>query len=129
MNTKKKFKLGPIQRAWVRALRSGKYKQCKAKLTQLDGDKPVAHCCLGVLCELAVKSGVKLRIGVDASNRQYNGEDDVLPPAVRKWASLQGNTGEFYYESLAGHNDSGQTFKSIANTIEKHAEKIFEESR
>lgn len=40
-----------LKKAWLEALRSGKYVQGKERLKQdhLDGTK---HCCLGVLCEV-----------------------------------------------------------------------------
>lgn len=42
------MKLGPIQKQWIAALRSGKYKQGKSFLEAPDGD---AFCCLGVACK------------------------------------------------------------------------------
>lgn len=41
-----------IMKKWVKALRSGKYKQGYGTLKQYNGFEEVYHCCLGVLCEL-----------------------------------------------------------------------------
>jgi hypothetical protein len=128
----KKFKLGPIQKAWVRALRSGKYKQGRERLTALDenGD-PKEHCCLGVLCQLAIKKGVPMKVlpFTEGTPRlSYDGERAVLPRKVRNWAMVRWSSGDFGTESLAGLNDSGKSFKKIADTIEKHAAELFTRS-
>lgn len=133
----KKFKLGPIQRAWVRALRSGKYKQCTNFLTRRDGDKIVGHCCLGVLCQLAIKKGLDLK-PVNATVNEtvnktevlaYNKEYSELPTRAQRWAGLRNADGDFSYEeSLVGLNDEGKSFNEIAKIIEKNAAEIFTRS-
>lgn len=45
------------RRLWVKALRSGEYKQGYGYLHYKRGGKD-KFCCLGVLCDLAVKNGV-----------------------------------------------------------------------
>ena len=51
MSSKKisKAQIKRNRKAWVEALRSGKYKQTRNKLRSRNG----AYCCLGVVCELA----------------------------------------------------------------------------
>lgn len=40
-------------RAWITALTSGKYKQCRGTIASLNSDHtPEAYCCLGVLAEI-----------------------------------------------------------------------------
>lgn len=130
---KKKFKLGPIQRAWVRALRSGKYKQTTGVLTMLKEDKPAGYCCLGVLCDLAVKRKIT---SVDFSGEYAKYTDDleesVVPEKIREWAALRCELGSLESdsdESLAHMNDNGTSFKEIAAIIEKEASFLFRESR
>mgnify|MGYP007046850129 CR=1 FL=1 len=41
-----------IAKKWVKALRSGKFKQGQGTLKQYDSEGNIKHCCLGVLCEL-----------------------------------------------------------------------------
>jgi len=42
-----------LKKKWVKALRSGKYKQTRGRLRTKNGAR---HCCLGVLCELMGRS-------------------------------------------------------------------------
>ena len=116
-----------VKRAWVRALRSSKYKQGRGQLKTDDGK----YCCLGVLCELAVKAGV-----ISA----YDPEDAAPAPAVCNWVGLQDNLGQFvkpdgHSDSLADLNDKGGIhsrdkrsagFKTIARVIESEPEGLFE---
>jgi hypothetical protein len=79
-----------VMRKWVEALRSGEYKQTDGYLS-MNGK----FCCLGVLCELAVKDGVI----PPAENRDgflHYGEDFsyVLPPReVADWAGVDKSDG------------------------------------
>ncbi len=68
---------------WIRALRSGRYKQTVETLRK--DDEPVAYCCLGVACNIS-KLGKwdgdgEYKIGT----RSYNG---FLPHPVAKWLGL-----------------------------------------
>lgn len=79
-----------IQRQWVAALRSGEYKQGHGVL-----ESNGRFCCLGVLCDLAVKAGVVKR-GASPVNKPvsfvdpYDPEDLTgrPPMVVEKWAGL-----------------------------------------
>lgn len=86
-----------IKTKWLAALRSGEYKQARGSLEEVVEDGS-CFCCLGVLCDLAVKEGIVTRAennlghqieGVYAS--VVDPEDvstAVLPRAVRDWAGL-----------------------------------------
>lgn len=117
-----------IKSKWVAALRSGEYKQGKGVLS--DGKE---FCCLGVLCDLAVKEGGVLTIGVDTSMPDeldetsviYDGYQFDLPPSVMGWAGLDasnpkiqapGDEGKAYISDV---NDGGTSFEEIADLIEK----------
>jgi len=112
-----------IKERWVRALRSGEYKQGNEYLHSGD-----AYCCLGVLCELAVDAGVTKPVTNHGLTVSYYGVDENesavhLPPEVMKWAGLSYNTGDAvtinkYRRVLAGHNDAGISFEEIADAIE-----------
>lgn len=101
-------------RKWVKALRSGKYKQGKECLR--NGER---FCCLGVACELAKDSGVI---------KKYFGTDQFMPEKVREWLGLISDSGECACgtESLATANDNGITFFEIADLIESEPEGLFE---
>jgi len=112
-----KSKPATIRREWVKALRSGKYKQGKEQLhTPIDRYNPEEkHCCLGVLELLAVKAGVP-----DAQNL--------------KWAKLNSRTGctsaqaSILYKSLSFINDKkGDTWPEICELLETKPEIYFKE--
>lgn len=46
------FKLGPMQRKWLAALKSGKYNHGTGRLCNITEEGLLVHCCLGVLCEV-----------------------------------------------------------------------------
>lgn len=78
-----------VKAAWVAALRSGNYRQGNGTLHNIGQN---TYCCLGVLCDLAVKAGVAKERegdGMFASNvdsAMYH--SGVLPKAVADWAGL-----------------------------------------
>jgi hypothetical protein len=128
-----------VAKKWVKALRSGKYKQGDGCLKQTDTKKnKTYHCCLGVLCELyneqmTKSKKKKLNDVVDKYGlHSFDKEVEVLPDSVRDWADLMGKTGSFSndidtydgYGSLSAMNDLGCSFKKIANTIDKEWENL-----
>lgn len=74
-----------IKARWVEALRSGDYSQTKEVLKGAEG-----YCCLGVLCEIAVKDGIVIeRDGVYISVEDESDFNHAeLPDAVVEWAEL-----------------------------------------
>lgn len=86
-----------IKTRWVAALRSGNYRQGKKKLAQqMTRTMPMTHCCLGVLCELAVEDGIIEAMnhpsGASGQVRYFGGPNNwkatALPPAVSEWAGF-----------------------------------------
>jgi hypothetical protein len=121
--------MNKIIKEWVAALRSGKYKQGKNYLRR--GNK---FCCLGVLCELAVKAKVTeaTESGMGSSIIMYGQSSSVLPAKVKKWAGLVNESGVFKFKSnetalnsLAALNDSGKSFAEIADVIESKPDGLF----
>lgn len=96
---------------WIKALRSGKYKQTKNKLT--NGKE---FCCLGVLCEIAPKITTKSVLHTDETLRKY--------PKVMQWAGIKSTNGHYGKSTLTIDNDFGNSFNSIADIIEKNWEKL-----
>jgi len=116
-----------IKARWVKALRSGKYKQGVGMLANA---REKTYCCLGVLCDLAVKSKVidpPEGDGVSNISLVFAGEESELPTLVVEWAGLEENNPTVKARPIPGHtgtslvalNDSGRTFGQIANYIEK----------
>jgi hypothetical protein len=117
-----------IKKRWVEALRSGHYEQGKGHLKL--GDK---HCCLGVLCEIAVTDRVVTPWKADPLWDEFRfvaqsvGPCDstlTLPIAVMEWAGLQLQSPTVYVDGgvdeLTKLNDDGLTFDAIAAVIEEH---------
>lgn len=126
---------------WTEALRSGKYKQGRGLLKQIDKKGQFKHCCLGVLCELYNKDRKKKKkkalyvkddilscplTGKVVEGFSFDGDDQLLPYIVREWAGLDSSNGEVFiggkFFDLAELNDSGKKFSTIANFIEKNVE-------
>lgn len=117
-----------IKRAWVKALRSGNYKQGQGALRQHD-----RFCCLGVLCDLAVKAGVDVEVALCQLTLngyyRYDNESNYPPSKVNNWADIdyyevpdgeQDPDADYQTISLADLNDGGTSFTEIANLIEEH---------
>lgn len=129
-----------IAKKWVKALRSGKYKQGKGYLKQFNSKNEPRHCCLGVLCELyndtMKKNHKKTLLTQEMEDNasctsfiRFDTVDGGLPQAVRKWAGIRKYLGNFFIaddteECLADLNDSGKKFSTIANIIEKNVENL-----
>ena len=114
---------------WVKALRSGEYKQGSGALRM--GDE---FCCLGVACDLFDNNGWRPS-GYDLlDNYLMNGIVKVgsLPKEVMHWLGLADSSGYFMvgctqgqWASLADANDGGATFDEIADLIEDNADNLF----
>lgn len=115
-----------IKAQWLEALRSGEYKQGTGYLHR--GDE---FCCLGVLCDLAEKAGVVKSGPSEAFTDQtvYDREVSSLPRSVRLWSGIntpmamvgdiENDDGLWIGDDLAMANDSGYSFRMIADLIEE----------
>lgn len=119
-----------IGKKWVAALRSGEYDQGRGYLNANSN-----FCCLGVLCDLAVKEGVVAEhyYRMDGITRYgygpadgFNGEGALLPRGVKAWAGMSSVDGTIREESdgLAAINDMGYSFSYIADLIEREMENL-----
>lgn len=119
-----------IKEKWIAALRSGEYQQTDGYL-QRDGK----FCCLGVLCDLAVKSGLSLTVREQRAFPDdetspvvafYDVNTGTLPYDVQRWSGIKDSIGIFPDDStglsntLADLNDNGKSFAEIADVIEKY---------
>lgn len=134
-----------IKKAWLKALRSGKYKQARGALcARRPRDKEIGFCCLGVLVDIAVPghwnpendSGDEWVLEVDpafASAKSYcDGSptgrilkaDGSLPDEIRTVLGLspeQQNTLMELNDGVKGNTSKRpSSFKTIANWIEKN---------
>ena len=92
---------------WLKALRSGRYKQTT---NQLCSNIIEAYCCLGVLCKVGrIPSKVRSELTF------FDGNYEVLSKNLLEKFGL---TDDEQHE-LSQKNDDGVSFESIANYIEK----------
>ncbi len=101
-----------VKKLWVKALRSGKYKQTKDRLQD-----PTGFCCLGVLCDLAAKDG-----GPQWDYDFFDGKKETPPNYILEYLKLKKRINrKTIAETLIDMNDDeGKSFKQIANFIEKN---------
>lgn len=100
---------------WIKALRSGEYKQGKQVLIN-EYDDVKRHCCLGVACEI-----------LDPKDKTSWKIEQLLPSHISKKIGIR-EDGMFEipikhrgkkYETLVDLNDDGVRFKTIARIIEE----------
>ena len=137
-----------IKADWSAALRSGEYEQgtgCLARTnitSPTDRTPKTRYCCLGVLCELAVKAGVVSRAADRNEDEDYctygygaGKESALLPNEVMEWAGLSNHNpilgphadGDHECtsqcirdQSASNRNDSNTSFATIANLIDEY---------
>jgi hypothetical protein len=122
-----------VKQLWVDELRNGGHEQGTGYLKrQHPGNDTPEYCCLGILCEIAVREGViapavasAFEAWVDTIYSYEGGENKLLPRDVQRWAGLEGAdvkvelTDDEGPRFLAGINDTGIPFTVIADLIEK----------
>ncbi len=110
-----------VKKKWIKALKSGKYKQTKGHLKDETG-----HCCLGVLCDIYAKERKK---GFDTciytKDHVIGSEgrrDETLPVKIVQWAELETRDPiikDIVTTRLSILNDVGKTFEEIVKLIEE----------
>ncbi len=97
------------KKRWLKALRSGKYKQHRGELCNIEQTK---FCCLGVGCKI-VRGG-----SWDEHTFTYAWESQtgVMPATLREKVGLSSAA----EDHLTEMNDAGKSFRAIADWIEKH---------
>jgi hypothetical protein len=105
------------KKRWLKALRSGDYKQGKYKLYNQDTK---AYCCLGVLCEvleLKAEDWKQPHLGrLPKEACELMGLDDLASFSSRKINKEIPTS----YRNLIYLNDLGISFDHIADVIEKY---------
>lgn len=121
-----RVKMNPeIKDLWLKALRSGKYVQGRGTLQTSYN----SFCCLGVLCDIAVKNKVIPDPKAQRFEYAYGAamEEGVLPEEVRLWAGLSDNNPSILagddrpnqYDLSELNDDREYTFSEIADLIEE----------
>ncbi len=107
-----------IATKWVKALRSGEYKQGYGCLHD---NETKGYCCLGVLCKMYEKDyeemGERL---IDGFTLPLSIMEDsqISSPTCRQDKEI--TIGKKQYPSLANANDSYESFANIADWIENN---------
>lgn len=108
-----------LRKKWIKALRSGEYKQGRLKLRFIrEGED--RFCCLGVLCDVLDKEK-----WIYGSNYTYfyDGSEGQPSPKI---CDVVGFRHDGIITDLANMNDrDGCTFNEIADLLEKHPERFF----
>ena len=122
MDTKTKNK-------WLKALRSGEYKQGSGALRETTTDTEVKggdqYCCLGVLCDIVEpkkwnRTGHRWKNGESENGGFPRGELMKKLGLTKPWTRNEDDEGnDDIAHKLASMNDDGKSFKYIANWIEK----------
>ena len=124
---------------WLRALRSGSYKQGVGGLHSIDQEGNSTFCCLGVACNLYLNEVGDLTTrnarGNDIETSVAYGEEySYLPRQDAEWLGLWSYDGTFLdpenillpeERSLADLNDNGTSFTDIAAVIEHRESALF----
>jgi len=111
---------------WVKALRSGKYKQARSRLREIDGDK-IGYCCLGVLGEVCGVPQERLNnyhTLTDGMNKKCGIANEEGAPKYGYTVKVRLANQYLEFPSLASANDQGASFRAIATWIEKNYHKL-----
>jgi hypothetical protein len=119
-----------VKEKWVKALRSGEYKQGMGTLKRED-----KYCCLGVLCDLHAKETGKTwyqqhsyaftrKIVSRKIVSLYEGAVTEVPNSVAEWAGFSELDPKMDPKIGLRHatqlNDNGYSFEQIADLIEEN---------
>jgi hypothetical protein len=107
-----------VKMKWVKALRSGKYKQGFGTMRDHNDN----FCVLGVLCNIHAQEHPEIA-KKETYKRSYLGSSGALPKQVQKWAGFQSDSPKIgtglYSKTLIHLNDSRRmSFKELAAVIE-----------
>jgi hypothetical protein len=102
---------------WINALTSGEYEQgtglLRREVDAVSEAERYQYCCLGVLCDLAMKAGMHGQWSNGGMEDDFGLHDDFAPNHVLQMVGLTKEHGAI----LARINDNGGTFATIAETI------------
>jgi hypothetical protein len=110
---------------WIAALKSNKYEKGKYVLEKND-----TFCCLGVLCDVALKNGVEFKRNIDDRGVFYGDNSSsegryVLLPIVQQWAGMKSLSGIINKDdALTSINDRTDSFHDVIYAIEKNWEQL-----
>jgi len=106
---------------WVKALRSGKYKQATKILCKTDENETYSYCCLGVACKLQGIPESEMKYD-DAlpSDLDYDSKQAIHPFFLQNDLHGELDANDTIIMKLVNFNDQGRSFKWIASYIERY---------
>jgi hypothetical protein len=118
MDTIKSLKLkAGIKKAWIAALKSGKYKQGLFFLKHTSNDNELSYCCLGVLCETIAP---ELLIEVKPGIWKVENAGNMLSPTFWMRVAEKPEAWNKFQDTLCEMNDvTLKSFDEIANFIDR----------
>lgn len=111
-----------LKARWIKALRSGKFKQGSGALERIEGER-ITNCCLGVLCRVEkIKAGRPQEfLGQNGRVRQFHGNWGRLTNSLLRRFNLSDDAQEYLVNINDGHEgEKRRTFRGIATWIEKN---------
>lgn len=120
----KKQRLTKLQKKWLKALRSGRYRQTTSSLCELESG---SYCCLGVAARVCGVPKSQLLDITDLSKKPCLLKvKERLRLRDSNGLLLHGHGPKATYQSLTNVNDYERlTFDEIADFIEKDPENVF----
>lgn len=126
-------------RLWVAALRSKKFKQINGNLKRISliTNEVIGHCCLGVVCELAIEAGVVIHSvtaphgeGAESAAVVFSGSTGYLPTPALTWLGIEDSeVGDIPISvdaagatitAVEANDNLGWDFEKIADEAEKY---------
>ena len=108
---------------WVKALRSGEYKQGIGTLRTPSGE----FCCLGVACDLYAESHKRASWDHETFVIGEECDSTELPEKVMRWLGMKTRNGALPGNTLIFLNDvARRSFDEIADVIESNQDYLFE---
>lgn len=106
-----------LKAKWVKALRSGEYKQGRGYLRQVESN---SFCCLGVLCDIIdPENWRELEDMYSFSKKSTDGSEyyGVMPPETKNMAGVSADEEQRLMEM---NDNKHNSFEEIAGYIEKN---------
>lgn len=109
-----------LKKLWVEALRSGEYEQTQEQLCDSTDDGGYSYCCLGVLCEVAIKAGLPITVNFGEDEPKAYDFNGITNTADLNYQLLKEFelTSENQSTLIGMNDDENAPFTEIADWIE-----------
>lgn len=108
-----------IKEKWVKALRSGDYRQGSGALRRQKGNDGL-FCCLGVLCDISGRGRWREPNSDEGAEFHYVEETFAVSTCLNVYQQLDFGISREHHRDLYTMNDGGKSFPEIATWIEQN---------